>query len=49
VAALLALVAGVVLAIVFFATGHPLFGIVAGFGSLPIAIGAWVVVSDRRA
>ena len=41
-------VAAVVVGVVLFATGHVVLGFCALLGSLPFALGAWMMWSDRQ-
>ena len=45
--ALLTVVAGFVLGVVFFATGHTILGIVGCMAAFPVGFGVWAVASDR--
>jgi len=45
--ALLTVVAGFVVGVVFFATGHIILGIVGCMAAFPVAFGVWAAASDR--
>jgi hypothetical protein len=45
--ALLTVVAGFVVGVVFFATGHVILGIVGCMVAFPVAFGVWAAMSDR--
>lgn len=45
--ALLTVVAGFVVGVVFFATGHWVLGIVGCMAAFPVAFGVWAAASDR--
>ena len=46
--ALLTLIAAVVVGIWLFTTDHLVIGLAVIFGAIPIAIGMWMYVNDRR-
>jgi len=45
--ALLTVVAGFVVGVVLFATGHWVLGIVGCMAAIPVAFGVWAAASDR--